>query len=150
MPRPKAKSVYVCDACGNESPRWEGRCPACEQWNTLAEVRREGPKGRNSSWIRAVGEPAMELAQVSTQDLPRLILSSAEVNRVLGGGVVPGSLILIAGEPGIGKSTLLLGMAADVSSAGGRTLYVSGEESAPQVKMRADRLGLRRAKTSTC
>ena len=140
MPKAKVKSVYVCDDCGNESPRWEGRCPSCGQWNTLAEVRRDGPQARSGAWIRAAGEPAIELAQVSTQDLPRLTLSSAEVNRVLGGGIVPGSLTLIAGEPGIGKSTLLLGMAADVSSAGGRTLYVSGEESAPQVKLRADRL----------
>ena len=142
MPKAKSKSVYLCDACGNESLRWEGRCPSCGEWNTLAEVRLDKPDGGHRAWAGSSGGPPLELASVSAEALPRLRLSSEEFNRVLGGGIVPGSLVLIAGEPGIGKSTLLLRVAADVSATGGKTLYVSGEESASQVKMRAERLGV--------
>ena len=140
MPRSRLKSTYVCDECGNETPKWEGRCPACSEWNTLSEVSvdRRAPAARSDRQPA----PALELSQVSAADLPRIELSLGEVNRVLGGGVVPGSLVLLSGEPGIGKSTLLLQLAADVSATRGHTLYVSGEESAPQVKMRADRLGI--------
>ena len=141
MPRPKAKTIYVCDACGNESLRWEGRCPACAAWNTLAELPIAASGSRNPrSRAGASAVQARELAQVTTDEVPRLALSSVEANRVLGGGIVPGSLTLIAGDPGIGKSTLLLRLAADVSFAGSKTLYVSGEESAAQVKLRAERL----------
>ena len=142
MAKPKAKTVFVCDACGNESPKWEGRCPACRQWNTLAEVRIDRQTVRDRSWLGVSAAPAQQLSEVSTERLPRLKLSSNEVNRVMGGGIVPGSLTLLAGDPGIGKSTLLLRMAADVSEQNGKTLYVSGEESAAQVRMRADRLGV--------
>lgn len=142
MPKAKARSVFVCDSCGNESPKWEGKCPSCGGWNTLAEVRADARAGRDIRWLGTSTGPAQELSQVSNLELPRLQMSSMEVNRVLGGGIVPGSLTLIAGDPGIGKSTLLLRLAADVSGADGKALYVSGEESAPQVKMRADRLGI--------
>ena len=142
MPRSKGKTVFVCDGCGNETPKWAGQCPACGQWNSLAEVRLGGRDGRSAPWIGASAGLAQDLSQVSTDRLPRLHLSSEEVNRVMGGGIVPGSLTLLAGDPGIGKSTLLLRLAADVSSTKGKTLYVSGEESAAQVKMRADRLGI--------
>lgn len=142
MPRAKDRTVFVCDSCGNESPKWEGRCAACGQWNTLVEVRAGARPDRGTRWLGASSGPAQELSQVSTQQLPRLQTSSAEVNRVLGGGIVPGSLTLIAGDPGIGKSTLLLRLAADVAEANGKALYVSGEESAAQVKMRAERLGI--------
>ena len=140
MPRSRLKSTFVCDNCGSETPKWEGRCPACSEWNTLAEVRvtQGAPVARSDHQP----VPALELSQVSTTDLPRIELSLGEINNVLGGGVVPGSLALLSGEPGIGKSTLLLQLAADVSASRGSTLYVSGEESAPQLKMRADRLGI--------
>ena len=142
MPKAKGKSVFLCDACGNESLRWEGRCPACGEWNTLSEVRLDKPDvGHRARTELSVARP-LELSSVSTEALPRIRLSSEEFNRVLGGGIVPGSLVLIAGEPGIGKSTLLLRAAADVSDIGGKALYVSGEESASQVKMRAERLGV--------
>ena len=142
VPRPKSRLVYVCEDCGNESPKWAGRCPSCSEWNTLAEVRVDGPNGRSATRSRTPAAAAQPLSQVSADRSPRLSLSSDEVNRVLGGGLVPGSLTLLAGDPGIGKSTLLLKLASGISGSRGRTLYVSGEESAVQVKMRADRLGI--------
>ena len=142
MPKSKTRSVYVCDRCGNESPKWEGRCPSCGEWNTLAEVRQDRGAARNGPRTTATAVPARELSQVSTEDLPRLQSSSAELNRVLGDGVVPGSVTLIAGDPGIGKSTLLLRLAADIALASGKALYVTGEESMAQVKLRADRMGV--------
>ncbi len=139
---PKARKAYVCDRCGNESPKWEGRCPACGEWNTLGEVKVESGSGRQKSWSISPATPPMELSEVSTERLPRLPVSSEELSRVLGGGVVPGSVTLVAGDPGIGKSTLLLRLAADISGAGSKVLYVTGEESMAQVKMRADRLSI--------
>ena len=142
MARARERVVFVCSACGDESLRWEGRCPGCGEWNTLVEAQRSsrGPSG--GAWVASANSAPQELAQVATDAVPRLRLSSPEVNRVLGGGLVPGSLTLIAGDPGIGKSTLLLRLAADVSGADGNALYVCGEESASQIKMRADRLGI--------
>jgi len=142
MPRPKGKVAYVCGDCGNESPKWGGRCISCGEWNTLTEFQLDGRNGRNMRPAGAPANMAQSLSIVSTERLPRLRVRSDEVNRVLGGGLVPGSLTLLAGEPGIGKSTLLLRIAADASLSNGKTLYVSGEESAAQVKMRADRLGI--------
>ena len=142
MPRPKTKTVFVCDSCGNESPKWEGRCPSCREWNTLAELRLDRRETRDGRRAQAATGVLQELQQVSTEDAPRLNVSSAELNRVLGAGIVPGSVVLIAGDPGIGKSTLLLRAAADIASASGTTLYVTGEESVAQVKLRADRLGI--------
>ena len=142
MPRPKAKTVYICDSCGNESPKWEGRCPSCGEWNTMAEFRQDSREARGKGWTGATTLPATELSRVSAERLPRRQFSSEEVNRVLGSGIVPGSLVLVAGDPGIGKSTLLLRMAADIASSGGQALYVTGEESMAQVRMRADRLGI--------
>ena len=135
----RGKSSYVCESCGNDSPKWEGRCPSCGDWNTLVEVRRDRRVSRRGA---GVATPAQELSQVSVDHLPRLKLSSAEANRVLGGGIVPGSVALIAGDPGIGKSTLLLRIASDIAETTGPVLYVAGEESAAQVKMSADRLGV--------
>ena len=142
MPQTKARTQFVCDSCGNDTPKWAGRCPSCGQWNTLVEMRVE--KRESRSVLRTAGPvaEAQELSAVSADRAPRLKLASAEADRVLGGGIVPGSLVLVAGDPGIGKSTLLLRLAADVSRAGGETLYVSGEESAAQVRMRADRMGV--------
>ena len=138
----RARTVFVCDACGNETPKWEGRCPACGQWNSLGEVRRERGGSRASTWTESHGVSAQELSQVAADRLPRLRVSSEEVNRALGGGLVPGSLALIAGDPGVGKSTLLLRMTADVAVGDAKALYVSGEESPTQVRMRADRLAV--------
>ncbi len=135
----KAKTAYLCDSCGAESPKWEGRCPACGKWNTLSEFKLDSPS--RGHWAGA-SAPAVELAQVSIDKVSRLEVGSQEVNRALGGGIVPGSVILLAGDPGIGKSTLILRIAADIASTGGQSLYVTGEESASQVRMRADRLGL--------
>ncbi len=132
----KARTVFVCQNCGNESPKWLGRCPECNQWNSYIE--------RVLSPVSAAkAKPvAQELSRVSIEGLPRLILPFSEFNRVLGGGIVPGSLVLIGGDPGIGKSTLLLQVAGMVAQEGGEVLYVSGEESVPQIRLRAERLGL--------
>ena len=136
----KARSVFVCSACGSESARWEGRCPHCGDWNTLSEVAH--PSGsRRGTWSGPVASKPVQLREVSILEHPRTTFKSSEVNRVLGGGLVPGSVTLVAGDPGIGKSTLLLAAAADASD-GSRVLYVTGEESAAQVKLRADRLGI--------
>ncbi len=141
MARAKPKTVFVCSNCGNDTPRWEGRCPSCGEWNTLAAHRQE--KERTvASWTGLASVPAQELAQVEVDEQPRRPFASQEVNRVLGGGIVPGSVVLIAGDPGIGKSTLLLRLAGDIAETVGETLYVSGEESISQIKMRADRLGV--------
>ena len=141
MVRSRPKTTFLCDSCGNESPKWEGRCPSCGEWNTLVEHRVDAsrPSGARSSASET--PPARELSELSSDEIPRLLTSSAEVNRVLGGGIVPGSLCLIAGDPGIGKSTLMLRVASDATRAGA-VLYVTGEESAAQVKLRAERLGI--------
>lgn len=136
----KSKTVYVCGDCGYESPKWVGRCPSCGQWNTMKEltVRPSGPAARSGLTSR---QPhPVPLAQVDATSLPRIDMHDAELNRVLGGGLVPGSLILLGGEPGIGKSTLLLQAAMKAQDR--RVLYVSGEESEQQIKLRADRLSL--------
>jgi DNA repair protein RadA/Sms len=140
--------TFVCTACGGETPRWAGQCPHCQAWNTLQEyeVKRPDPK-RGSA--RAAGQPrlgsaarAIPLTQISSEAAPRTRLAWDEFNRVLGGGIVPGSLVLVGGEPGVGKSTLLMHAAHQVASAAraGRVLYVSGEESSQQVQLRAERL----------
>ena len=142
MARTRERTVFVCNACGDESVRWEGRCPGCGEWNSLVEARPSARGPSVGSWAANADTAPVELAKVAADAVPRLRLSSPEVNRVLGGGVVPGSLTLLAGDPGIGKSTLLLRLAADVCSQEGTALYVCGEESASQIKMRADRLGI--------
>lgn len=134
----KSKSVYVCQNCGNDSPKWMGRCNACGQWNTYVEQRiSQGPvrSAMQEKGSYAVPQP---LDEVQSDQVARIDLKNGEFNRVLGGGIVPGSLILIGGEPGIGKSTLALQVAVRINK---ETLYVSGEESPQQLKMRADRLG---------
>jgi len=137
---PRTKSVFVCQNCGNESPKWLGRCPDCNEWNTYVETLvSPTPKATPLSSATQV----QELSQLPTNSVPRLTLPLAEFNRVLGGGIVPGSMVLIGGDPGIGKSTLLLEVASLTAEHVGKVLYVSGEESAHQIKLRADRLGLR-------
>lgn len=136
----KTKTVWFCTSCGNESPKWMGRCPACGEWNTMVEEPREA-RGTKSAGPATGGERRrpVHLGEVSSTGEPRFSLGSAEVDRILGGGMVPGSLVLIGGEPGIGKSTLSLQI--PLHCGGLKTLYVTGEESVNQVKMRADRLG---------
>lgn len=138
MPRPK--SVFVCQQCGSESPKWLGHCPGCDQWNTYVEtvVIKRTPTATVTSPTQV-----QELSQLSSDSMPRLALPLTEFNRVLGGGIVPGSMVLIGGDPGIGKSTLLLEVAGMVAEREGKVLYVSGEESVHQIKLRADRLGIR-------
>ncbi len=134
----KVKKAYFCRECGHEAAKWMGCCPSCGQWNTFAEeiIRKED--GRTAG-MRLTAGPPLPIDRIEEQAFQRIDLRSAEVNRVLGGGLVPGSLVLLGGEPGIGKSTLSLQLA--MRAAGLRTLYVSGEESPQQIKMRAVRLG---------
>jgi DNA repair protein RadA/Sms len=140
----KTKSVYVCQECGQQSQKWLGKCPGCNAWGTLVEeVVRPEPAGKLkpgiSPGISSGG--AQPIDQVTAEDTPRFPSGSVELDRVLGGGIVPGSFVLVGGEPGIGKSTLLLQLAKQVAEAHGPVLYVSGEESARQIRLRADRLG---------
>jgi DNA repair protein RadA/Sms len=142
MPRAKNKTQFVCESCGNDTPKWTGQCSSCAEWNTLVEMRVDALETHTRAWDVASINDAEELSEVSVDQVPRLETGSSEVNRVLGGGVVPGSLVLVSGDPGIGKSTLLLKLASDVARVAGGVLYVSGEESAAQIKIRAERMGL--------
>ena len=134
----KGRRIFVCHECGTESIKWLGRCPQCEGWNTFVET--VVPPSTSPS--RQPSTTPQELSQVSGEETPRLTLCFAELNRVLGGGIVPGSLVLIGGDPGIGKSTLLLQLSAMVAQEGVKVLYVTGEESVAQVRLRANRLGV--------
>jgi len=136
----KVKSRYVCSHCGATSSKWLGRCPECQQWDTLVEeiMPSSQPKSNRLSNGKEPNK-AILLAEIDLSHDIRINIQDPELNRVLGGGVVPGSLILMAGEPGAGKSTLLLQLAADQNL---RILYITGEESATQIKMRATRLGI--------
>ena len=140
----RSATVFTCSACGASAPKWHGRCPACEEWNTLVEERapaaraaRAGGAGRAG----AVSARPVALRDVSAQHAPRLSTGIGELDRVLGGGLVPGSLVLLGGSPGIGKSTLTNMALGHLAAAGRGTLYVSGEESAAQIRLRAERLG---------
>ena len=136
-----AKTLWYCTNCGNESPKWMGRCPACGEWNTMVEAPVEKKSaGSGSKGLSAKSSDArkpVRLKEIDRSKEPRMSLGLPEVDRLLGGGIVPGSLVLVGGEPGIGKSTLSLQIPL---ASGLRTLYVTGEESERQVKMRADRL----------
>jgi DNA repair protein RadA/Sms len=133
------KTVFECTACGGTSPKWLGRCPSCGGWNSLEEVRRAPRSATGAAAPRA--EPRA-LAEIRVEDAPRLSTGLPELDRVLGGGLVPGSVVLLGGNPGIGKSTLLLQALVGLSRGGASALYVSGEESAAQVALRARRLGV--------
>ena len=137
----KEKSIFFCSNCGNESPKWLGKCPACGEWNTYTEERVRVSKNARSLLPQSKLEShPLKLSEIKQESLERLSMPSGELNRVLGGGLVPGSIILIGGEPGIGKSTLVLQNMIRIRSR--KVLYVSGEESAQQLKMRAERLGV--------
>ncbi|WP_446002010.1 DNA repair protein RadA [Weissella viridescens] len=140
----KAKTQFVCSNCGNVSQRYMGRCPSCGAWGTLVEEVQQPEKADRKSRVNLAGQTAKveRLDEVDIEETPRILTQSEEFNRVLGGGIVPGSLVLIGGDPGIGKSTLLLQISGDLSIHGQRVLYVSGEESASQIKLRAERLGV--------
>ena len=138
----KRKTVYCCSECGNETPNWAGRCPACGAWNTLQEVMIETGSGKKSaSNARAAAGKAKPLSELDTLEEIRFATGISEFDRVLGGGAVAGSLVLVGGAPGIGKSTLLLQMCAS-AGAGRKILYVTGEESQRLLKLRAMRLGV--------
>ena len=138
----KSATVFTCTACTAQSPRWIGRCPECGAWSTLVEeIAATETPGRSRRPSRPAGPGAVLLQDVDAAAIPRLLSGVPDFDRVLGGGIVPGSIVLLGGEPGIGKSTLLLQVAARMSALSGPVLYVSAEESARQVKMRADRLG---------
>src|SRR5579875_562997 len=139
----KSRTKFVCQSCGMETPGYYGRCPGCGTWGSMVETIDAPPasqKSRRASTF-AGSKPAL-LSEVSSAEEVRKVVPIGEFNRVLGGGIVPGSLVLIGGYPGIGKSTLLLQLAALLSAESQRVLYVSAEESAQQIKLRGDRLGL--------
>ena len=140
----KEKTIFLCNECGYESPKWAGKCPSCGAWNTLVEkrVRLQSATHTSLPGIERHSQPVL-IDDVSTDDLPRLNLMDVELNRVLGGGLVPGSMVLLGGEPGIGKSTLVLQTVLRLKNR--RVLYVSGEESVQQIKLRADRIEYNRS-----
>ena len=131
--------MFICTECGYASRKWLGRCPECEEWDSLEEqVQPLVGSGKSGKRVVAVPQP---LTWAAGKTPSRLVTGIAELDRVLGGGIVPGSVVLIGGDPGIGKSTLILQLLAALSQVGGKVLYVTGEESVQQIRMRAERLG---------
>lgn len=139
--KPKSKTVFVCQQCGKESPKWLGRCPGCQEWNSFVETV-VAASSQVATWLYTEENAPRELSKLKTEAYPRLSFPFTEFNRVLGGGLVTGSLVLVGGDPGIGKSTLLLQASSAVAERGGAVVYVSGEESSQQVKLRSERLGI--------
>ena len=137
----KAKSVFFCQACGYESSKWMGQCPGCREWNTFVEEVMMSTGGTKKKMSTGKTEEPTLLSKVNSESSFRISTEIAEFDRVLGGGIVPGSMVLVGGDPGIGKSTLLLQMCLLLSSKKHKILYISGEESLQQIKIRADRLG---------
>lgn len=141
MARPKTK--FVCQECGYEAPKWLGKCPGCQSWNTFVEeVVASNRPGMGFGSMPQLQQKPVPITEVKGAEDPRIVTDNAELNRVLGGGVVPGSLILVGGDPGIGKSTLLLQTSYDLARKERKVLYISGEESTRQTKLRADRMGV--------
>ena len=143
----KEKTMYVCGSCGYETPRWMGKCPGCGSWNTLEEqapaASAAAVPAKANKQRPGTGAKALRLDEIPEETSARASTGIGELDRVLGGGVVEGSLMLVGGDPGIGKSTLLLQASENLAAAGARVLYISGEESARQIKMRARRLGVK-------
>ena len=139
----KEKTVFFCKSCGNESPKWFGKCPACGEWNTCVEEKLKAESGKLKGQLSTLSSQLsapLPIKEITNAEEQRIVLPFEELNRVLGGGLVLGSLVLVGGEPGIGKSTLLLQTALRLN--GKKVLYISGEESQTQIKMRADRVGI--------
>ncbi len=139
----KTKTAYFCQGCGHNSPKWLGKCPSCNEWNTFVEeILAKDDKQQKGDWrvstSQTIAKRPLALQEIKFEEQPRITTKDKELNRVLGGGIVRGSLVLIGGEPGIGKSTLMLQIALSLANL--RVLYVSGEESEQQIKMRADRM----------
>jgi DNA repair protein RadA/Sms len=147
MAKSKAsKTVYVCQSCGAQQPRWLGKCPDCGDWNSLIEEKSAPAQSQTSQrggLFRMRETHPVAYEEIASQDDARQSSGIEDFDRVLGGGIVPGSLVLIGGDPGIGKSTLLLEVADKLSQNCGKVLYVSGEESERQIKLRGERLGIR-------
>ena len=137
---PKAKTVYICSECGFTSSKWLGKCTECGEWNTMQEEIEVSSKSSSASYS-AKNATAKLLSQISLTDEERIVTGITELDRVLGGGIVKGSVVLLSGDPGIGKSTILLQICNALQKEL-KILYVSGEESAMQIKMRAGRLGV--------
>lgn len=135
----KVKTMWYCTSCGADSPKWEGRCPSCGEWGTMIEEKVSSKQNRGTKSTRVAKSTPQKVSEIKAMNEPRIHMPSEELNRVLGGGLVAGSLVLIGGEPGIGKSTLVLQNILSIKSK--TILYVSGEESATQLKLRADRIG---------
>lgn len=142
MAKSKNKTMYVCQDCGYDTPKWLGRCPGCGAWNTMVEeiVKKDDGHGRGLNLGLSTKSKPCAIGDVKVEKLPRILTGSQELDRVLGGGIIPGSMVLIVGDPGIGKSSLTLRVCANEARSGHRVLYVTGEESVQQVRMRADRL----------
>jgi len=139
----KSETIFVCQSCGHQSRKWLGKCPECGEWNSLVEEReRSSKKGLGRSGFKLREVAAVVYSEIESQDEARISSGVTEFDRVLGGGIVPGTLVLIGGDPGIGKSTLLLQVADQLSAHEGTVLYVSGEESERQIKLRGERLGI--------
>jgi len=134
----KTKTSFFCQNCGAQSPKWVGRCNSCGEWNTFVEEIVERESSKPNLFLAGTGNQPKLLHEVSSENTERIDTCNQELNRVLGGGLVPGSMVLIGGEPGIGKSTLVLQLALDLKNK--KILYVSGEESIQQIKIRAQRL----------
>jgi len=138
----KTLTEYVCQSCGHRAPKWLGKCPECEGWNTLAEEKVKATRSSRKADNGAIdGKSVQPVTSVEALTQNRLVTGIGEFDRTLGGGLVEGSLVLIGGDPGIGKSTLLLQSMGEMAKSGAKVLYVSGEESPAQIKLRADRLG---------
>jgi DNA repair protein RadA/Sms len=137
----KVRTVYICQSCGYQSSKWLGRCPECEQWSSFIEERTTARGQRQQGQGETLAAPPVAITEVSADEGERLPTGLAELDHVLGGGVLPGMVVLLGGDPGIGKSTLLLQIAGHMSRIGHSVLYVSGEESAKQTRLRADRIG---------
>lgn len=141
MAKGKMKSVFFCKDCGYESAKWMGQCPACKAWNTMVEEVVSSSSKAVPSINRTEAAKPVKISEINLSEEDRIPTGMDELDRVLGGGIVPGSLVLVGGDPGIGKSTLLLQMCRNLAVAGQSVLYISGEESPKQIKMRAERIG---------
>src|SRR6185503_17331283 len=146
MPAKGPRTVYACQNCGHQSRKWLGKCPDCGEWNSFAEERErttsKAAAGLSRGGLRLHDSQPVAFAEIEPQQEAREVTGIEEFDRVLGGGIVPGSLVLIGGEPGVGKSTLLTEVANRLSAMYGSVLYVSGEESARQIKLRGERMDI--------